>query len=253
MSYGTESWGLDVWGADAAFVFDNAVAATTHSVYVTFSRAPRAVSPLSIGDVLRLATWSIHGVGFTDNKIVVAARMVSNRRAEIIVSTPFKSSNYIYRISAPTLMSASRVYVSPPYDLDFRGLLPADPITDPNRTFDLKNSELIGGSFEVTSAGTYARVYGVELLRKMIFRRLSTMPGSFFHLTPDEFGLGIRSKELLRFSAIPTMKRKIEDEINKEPGITGTVATVDLKDGLLSVKLKVQTEGGLVETTVFAR
>lgn len=253
MSYGEGSWGFDVWGADPTFSVENAIAATTHSVYVTFSRAPRAVSPLSVGDALNLSTWAISGVGFTDNKIVVAASMVAARRAEITVSTPFKSSNYVYKISSPTLMSTTRVYLSPPYDRNFRGLFPADPITDPNRTFDLKNSELIGGSFEVTAAGSYARVYGIELLRKMIFRRLSTMPGSFFHLTPDEFGLGIRSKELLRFSAIPNMKKRIEDEINKEPGITGTLATVDLKDGLLSVKLKVQTESGQVETTIFAR
>lgn len=253
MSYGIESWGLDVWGADPTFAMDSAVAATTHSVYVTFSRAPRAVSPLSLGDALRLSTWSISGHDFSDTKVVVASRMVGTRRAEITVSAPFKSSNYVYKIEATTLMSSTGVYVTPPYELRFRGLLPADPITDPTRTFDFKNSDIVGGSLEVNTAGSYARIHGIELIRKMIFRRLSTMPGSFFHLTTDEFGLGIRSKELLRFSAIPNMKKRIEDEINKEPGIAGTVATVDLKDGLLSVKLKVQTEHGLVETAVFAR
>lgn len=250
MSYGTESWGLDVWGADPTFRMDSAVAATTHSVYITFSRPPRAVSPLSQGDALRNSTWSINGYDFSDPKVIVAVTMVGNRRAEITVSTPFKSSNYKYKINATTLMSSSGVYVSPPYELTFRGLLAADPTTERQRAFDVN---VLGEALQVTSGGSYARVHGLDLLRKMILRRISTMPGSFFHLSPDEFGLGLRSKEFVKVSALPNIKKRIEDEVNKELGITGTVASLEASDGIISVKLKVTTEFGPMEVSVLAR
>lgn len=255
MSYGTELWGLDLYGSTFTFEARSAVAASTHSVYVTFSMPVRAVSPLSVGDALRNSTWAITGVGFTDTKSIVAVRIIGDRRVELVCSTPFKSSNYVYKVSFTELMNSSRVYISPPYDLEFRGVVQEDHRqNEPLRHFDLKNDAgLLGGSMNVTAGGTYERVYGEDLIRKMVYRRLTTMPGSFFHLNKDDFGIGLKSKELLRISAIPTLKRRIEDEINKEPNVLSSTATIELSGGNLSIKLNVRTDQGLYEVIVVAR
>ena len=131
-------------------------------------------------------------------------------------------------------------------------MIPAEAIVDRYRPFDLASTEIVGGSLKTNEAGGYVRVYGDDLIRKMVIRRLVTMPGAYFHIAPSDFGQDLKIKEPLRVSSLSTMKVQIEEEIRKEPGVIGAVANLSLTGGILTIKARIQTDSGETEVTIGA-
>jgi hypothetical protein len=253
MSFGTGSWGLDYWGTDPTLYMQSAVATTTHSVTVTLSQPVRARSAISAGDALNPRTWTVTRVDTSQVFTVVGVLQVTTRRFLLFLRTPLSSYNRTHRVRATDLVSTAGILIAAPYEVDFRGVLPTTEVNERTGPFDLLTTDVVGGGLQTTEGGAYARIYGDDVIRKMIYRRLSTMPGSFFHLNPDEFGVGLKVKEVLRASSLPALKVKIEQELLREPGVLGVSTQLSLANGILVIKANVRTANGNTETIIEAR
>ncbi len=253
MTWGLGEFGLDFWGVDPTLYMQSAVATTTHSTTVTLSQPVRARSPISLGDALNPRTWTVTRVDNNQLFVVIGVLKVTARRFMLFLRTALSSYNRTHRVRATGLISATGVLISSPYEVDFRGVLPTTQINEREGPFDLRTTDIIGGGLQTTEAGGYARIYGDDVVRKMIYRRLSTMPGSYFHLATDEFGVGLKIKEVLRGSSLPALKVKIDQEILREPGVLGVSTTLSLSNGVLQIKANVRTASGNTETIIEAR
>lgn len=240
------------WGTNPNLFLESAVALNTHAVVVTFSRDARCFSATGNGDALNPSTWTASRVTTGAAYTPVLVQKVSNRRVIITFREALASWHYYHRIGSTTLQADTRVLISAPYSVDFRGVLSTTAVNEPEGPFDLFTTDVVAGSLKTTEAGGYARVYGVDLLRKMILRRLTTMPGGFFHIPEGEFGVDLKVKGILRVSNLSALKKKIEEEIHREPGVLATAVSLTLGSGVLSIKIKVQTDQGPVETSVTA-
>lgn len=252
MPYGLDAWGLDVWGVDPTLRMESAVAATTHSVIVTTTTPTSQVSPIAPGDALNPRTWT---VARDDDSVVftpIGVLSLGDRRVQIFLRNSLQSWNREHKVGSTTLRSSMGHLVSSPYSLLFRGVLPTTAVNEPNVLFDLKTTDIIGGSLQTTEAGGYARIYGDDVIRKMIYRRLTTMPGSFFHIAPGDFGAGLKIKGILRASSLSALKARIQTEILKEPGVKEVNVGLTLGNGVLSIAAKVRTQLGLTEVSVTA-
>lgn len=252
MTYGIGAWGLDYFGVDPSLYLQTATAVTTHSVLVTASTTVRAVSPLAPGDALNPRSWAVTRVTGGLTYTVVGVLQVTDRRFQLFLRTPLSSVNYLHRVTATELRSSTGLLISAPYYAEFRGVLPTEAIVDRYRPFDLASTEIVGGSLKTNEAGGYVRVYGDDLIRKMVIRRLVTMPGAYFHIAPSDFGQDLKIKEPLRVSSLSTMKVQIEEEIRKEPGVIGALANLSLTGGILTIKARIQTDSGETEVTIGA-
>jgi hypothetical protein len=75
----------------------------------------------------------------------------------------------------------------------------------------------------------------------------------YFKYVPDEFGVGLKVKEVLRASSLPALKVKIEQELLREPGVLGVSTQLSLANGILVIKANVRTANGNTETIIEAR
>lgn len=252
MSYGLSEWGLDYYGTDPRLLLQGGVAVTTHSVVVTLSRGPLARSPLGRGDALNPSTWQVMQVSPAREFVVVGVLALNERRYQLFLRTALPSWNYECQVRTTTLRAASGILLSAPYSVSFKGVVPATTVTEPNGLFDLKNADGWLGGLQTTEAGGYARIFGDEVLKKMIFRRLTTMPGSYFHIPEGEFGQNLKIKEPLRGSSLPALKAAIETEIRREPGVVEVRVNLGLSNGNLSIRAIVQTNSGTMEAELLA-
>lgn len=253
MSYGLGEWGLDFWGTDPTLTMLSAVATTTHSVTVTLSQPVKARSPIAPGDALNPRTWTVTRVDTSFAYTVIGVLKVTARRFMLFLRTALASYNRVHKVRSTGLISATGVLISSPYEVEFRGVLPTTEVNERTGPFDLLTTDVVGGGLQTTEGGGYARIYGDDVIRKMIYRRLTTMPGSFFHLNPDDFGVGLKVKEVLRGSSLPALKVKIDQELLREPGVLGVATQLSLNNGILVIKANVRTANGNTETVIEAR
>ena len=251
MSWGLGEWALTEWGADPRLIMQSAVATTTHSVTVTLSRAPRARSPLSPGDALNPSVWEVFRTDASRTFTPIGVLKINDRRYQIFLREALSSRNYSHTVRANTLLSAATgVLISAPRFTTFPGVWPTTAINEPRGPWDFEQSNVMSGALNTNTGGTYGRIFSEDVLRKLIFRRLTTIPGAFYHLSEEEFGQGLRAKEGMRASSLPALKANVEQEVLKEPGVLGVTATLQLTAGQLSMHVLAQTPNGEVETTV---
>jgi len=110
--------------------------------------------------------------------------------------------------------------------------------------YDLRNDATasdtqFGGTLVITSGGDYALQGGYDLLRKLIFRRLTSATGAFFHL--PKYGAGLRVKEPPSASGLGQMKRLVEDQVRQEREVKSVSAQVSWSPvtGVLMVVLNI--------------
>lgn len=247
--WGTGSWGTGSWGGTTDLTVVRAVARSTHEVEVRLSRTPKALTPLALGDALQPASWRVYRADATPLTIL-AVRPIDDTNYRLILATELGGWLETHTLSAIGLTTPEGLHMVPPETATFRGVTTAG-MNRPLGHFDLSNG--IGeGSLRVNASGGYERVYGVDLIRKMVLRRLTTMPGSFFHIAPEDFGVGLKVKEPLKASSLLSLKRQIEEEIKREPGVTSAAVALGLSGGVLSIRAKIGTTEGVIETTVQA-
>lgn len=102
-------------------------------------------------------------------------------------------------------------------------------------TFKPGTSDLAGTL--VLRGGDYTTVSGVDLVRKLIFRRLMTSLGSIFHL--PKYGLGVLAvKDLFLPTDLPALKAEIERQCKLEPEVRSVKAGVTIDgNGILYISV----------------
>ena len=240
--FGLSGWGLDTWGTTSELFLESAVALTTHSVLVTLSNLALCLSPLTEGDALNPTTWRIARDDASTVWTINAVQKITDRRFVLYLRTALQSWNRVHTVGSTTLRSSTGAMVTGPYTLNFRGVLPATAVTEPAGPFDLLSTDINAGGLRTTEAGAYARIYGDDVIRKMVLRRITTMPGSYFHIAPNDFGQDLKAKEKIRPSSLLALKSRLEEEIMREPGVVDAKASMTLNGGLLQIQARVQTD-----------
>jgi hypothetical protein len=258
-AWGTGSYGTGPYGGSggSAISISGARALSTHSVVVTLSSAPQNEDPFKSGDVLNPQTWTVQQLVSLDFFTIIAVRCHDALLNEFEIQTLEPLDNHLiqHQVKSLTLRSAGGVLVTAPHEADFAGLVEEiDPVakTEQRRfpTRDLANPPTpaesgeggIGGTLRIDSDGDYATVAGVELVKKLVLRRLFTKRGGFFHLPNYGFGLGI--KEPVLGGDVITLKADLERAMKLEPDVDRALATVQTdRRGILTLLLRFTLAG----------
>lgn len=258
-AWGTGSYGTGPYGGSggSAISISGARALSTHSVVVTLSSAPQNEDPFKSGDVLNPQTWTVQQLVSLDFFTIIAVRCHDALLNEFEIQTLEPLDNHLiqHQVKSLTLRSSAGVLITAPHEADFAGLVEEiDPVakTDQRRfpTRDLANPPTpaesgeggIGGTLRIDSDGDYTTVSGVELVKKLVLRRLFTKPGGFFHL--PNYGFGLAIKEPVRGGDVITLKADLERAMKLEPDVDRALATVQTdRRGILTLLLRFTLAG----------
>ena len=249
MSWGGGPWGSTPWGGGGVLGLLSAVAQTTHSVRVTLTTAALAQSVATAGDALNPATWEVR-VNATATVLPTRAVLPVDGAGlvfDVVVEAPFDRFQRVHTVAAPGLRSATGASMGPSTSLTFLGLLDASLSTAERKlqrlgraVRDLANSPVpgsVGSTLEITSAGDYRTVTGLDFLRKMIHRRLETQRGGFPHLPDYGEGLLDLVKQPIPPVTLPQLQRDIEAGVKREPEVETVRADVRMTGDALIVRL----------------
>ena len=254
MSFGTEPWGVGPWGSGAPLSLVAARARSTHCVEVLLTHDPRRRSVLGAGDGLNPRTWSVTHDG---NELTpLSVEFFAPGQCRVFTLHAFEDWTELHTVSANSLVEPNGVLIAAPRSATFRGVVTVRSPGPLSGRYDLANPPTIAtlgpaGTLQASSAGGYQQVRGAEYYKKLIFRRLTTIPGSYFHIPRGDYGLGLQIKGLLRASDMVALKVAIEQECFKEPGVTAaSVEATLLATGVLKLVLKIKADTGDVNTSM---
>lgn len=101
------------------------------------------------------------------------------------------------------------------------------------------------GSLGYDSAGDLVNDFGIESLRKRIFRRINTAAGGFFHL--PNYGTDLSIKQAITPGQLLSVQRRIQEQVLREPDVVRASVSVSrpLSDpAIVSVIVTAQTASG---------
>jgi hypothetical protein len=217
------------------------------TVRVVLSEPPdSALYPTRPGDALNPAVWSVirDDNDFAYTIAVVAAVDSVTFDVTMIETLPSSLTDLTADIKGmiwaqaanPAVISAQKRQVTT--DL-------ANPATQ--RPFGGSG----GGGTLIIQGGDYANSTGAELVRKLLYRRLTTAKGAFFHL-PD-YGVSILSpKALLNPNDLVKVQAEVEAQCKLEPEVVAARAQLALQaNGVLfvTVKAKLAPDGQEISVT----
>lgn len=242
--FGVDPYGLGPYGIPGPLRVAGAYAVTTRSVRVFLTREPRNLSATTEGDALNPSTWLISRQDTLDAFTSIAVDRVTAVAFDVTVLELLADRFVTHRVETSTLLDVGGALISPPRSFDFPGVVLArDVARDPAQTRDLTNlpssSEgTVSGSLLIGAAGDYETESGMQLLRKLITRRLTTPRGGFFHL--PAYGTGIPLKQPVMLTGLVEIKAEIERQVLREPEIESVEAEVEFDNttGVLHIVLR---------------
>ncbi len=245
------SWGGSSWGGlSVTTSFDRAVAYGPKLVDVFLTGVPLAASVFGSGDALNPNSWTVvrsdTGAVFT----VVAATKVSDLRYRLQVVEPLGPPHVTHVVSSSTLRSALGTLLVPPKSAEFAGPLPAlTPSQEvAQRPIDVRSRGAspgfaIGGGLVMGSDGDYTNHAGAELFRKLILRRITTLPGEFFYL--PNYGTDLELKMPMTPARLIRMKGQLESTIPLEPEVVSASVSLQAQaNGTLFIGVEAQLKIG---------
>jgi len=245
--FGIIPWGLGGWGGIVNLEILQVVAVSIRSVLVTLTLPVLAESVLGRGDALNPKTWHITDPAGTALS-VLAANVASDTEVELFTLQNLGEWQDTYTLAAPELLSSAGLPIILPGSMTFRGVALSQRLTHQIGPHDLASIDVIGdeeaGSLLVTtSAGGYGQDSGVTLYRKLIFRRLTTDPDSYFHLV--NYGLGIQPKTLIRAGDLLALQGATQRQILRESGVVECTVSLSMTGSvlILSYKALIQAVG----------
>lgn len=256
--WGFDDFGILPYGDAAAGIGSSirkALAVSTHEVDVTVTNPVQDNSAFLPGDALNPSTWTVQRLDTAEVFNVVAVTQVGTFTYRLLVLQPFASVKIVHRASSSTLLDTAGNLINNPRFADFLGLteaakstFDAQLATKKVASRDVANAQtpsfaVFAGTLQLDGGGDYKLVTGTELTKKLIFRRLISKPGDFFHLPqsgPNAYGVGLRVKEPLPASELPKLKAKIEQQVLREPSVQDARAflTLDPANNILNIRLQ---------------
>lgn len=259
MPFGTSPYGTSSYGGGTVLSVLSCRATSTHTVLVELAAPPLAESAIGEGDALNPASWFVRLADLSFTHTVMAVRKVSVSEFELRTLEPLRNWLTVHEAGAPLLRMASGLLITAPRSATFLGVVvEGDRAVNPLHRYDFANNptggSTVGGALKVNSGGTYARDSGTSLVRKMVIRRLLTMPGSYFSIAPEDFGADLRIGGLFNPSSLPQLKASLERELLKEPDTTEAVVSLVYQQGVITITARVKSVlGAQVPVTVEAR
>jgi len=253
LGYGKDPYGVSAMGASAissGVHLTAAVAVSTREIAVTSSDLLQSISKYLAGDALNPATWSVQRFDTNDFFTIVSVLRTNTYEHTLTVLEPLGPFAVEHRVSSTTALDGAGNLIRNPRQADFFGVteyakssnaavLAARKVsTRDYANVQLPTPETWGGTLVVSANGDYETVTGAELVRKLIFRRLMSTPGDFFHL-PD-YGVGLRVKEPVPTSDLVKLKASVEKQVIREPEVNTAQASITLNpaEGILTVNVR---------------
>jgi hypothetical protein len=234
-------------------------ATSTRTVAVTFSSTVEAVSPINAGDALNPASYVVTrndtGASLLALTVSQGTGMDSNTFTLYLLDElePYQT---LHTVDASAVQDTGGSPITPPTSMTFPGCAADSPaLVQGQRTVDLRNDPVgpntLAGTIRANTNGDYDTQDGAALLRKLILRRLTTTPGSYFHLDAS-YGLGITEKQPLVTRDLVQLKKEIERQVALEPEVAAATARVDLDtNGTLEITITAQTQQGQLVVVPF--
>lgn len=263
MSYGITPYGLGPYGAvEADLTIAHAVAVSTHVVRVFLTKEPQNISAGRTGDVFNPNTWNITRLDTGEGFTVLNVTKYDDTTWDIRVLEKFGSNNVVHNVASATLLDVGGSLIDSPRNSDFQGSTAA-AVHTPDRALarqragarDFNNpfgpiEGSPGGTLIITSSGDYQLHGGADMVRKLIYRRLTTQLGAFWHL--PNYGVGLRVKEPIPTGDLISLRAEIERQCRLEPEIAAVKATVRQDGNALTilVRASLQPDGQQVSLPI---
>lgn len=253
-----KGWGLDpegvsTYGSAAAGVgvsLVSAVALATHRVRVNLSAEPKHASPYSTGDALNPNTWVIQRLDSNAFLTVVDVEPLAPDAYALVTLEAFGAFTVAHLANTTALLSLDGTPCVAPHSANFQGVLADGAVTAADLASQLQRTPRDLANFQspsttdgqsagtlVIKAGDYATMQGDPLVKKLVYRRLSTRPGAFYHL--PNYGLALAEKEPLPPSELPLRKAQIEKQLQREPEIDVVTARLTMNpSGVLTEQVR---------------
>ena len=253
--WGAGAWGTSSWaiGAPGTLFIERAVATSDRSLKVYLSIAPLRSSTIIAGSALDPTTWTVTQLASGEVFTVLGVQQVAPLVFELLLLEKLSSVSILHRVESQTLVTASGMLISAPKSADFPGASAEKLAATKAGLVDIDNPPFddgqVAGTIAVNAGGDYITHSGVPFLKKLIMRRLSTYPGSFFHLT--EYGLGIRLKEPLTIPDLTKLRKEVERQILREPEFASVRAQITLNpNGVLTIRVSAILSTDNTEITI---
>ena len=253
MGFGTRygmMWGAEYYTSLSLPLF-YAIATSSRSLKVVFGAAPLSGSTSRAGDALSTAVWKVEQKDGTILPIAYA-NMVSADVVQLNLILPFTYPQ-ICTVSCPNLLDSTGIYNPEPTSASFLGMPSVASVPDIGDSFDIANVPSgvtsLDGSLKVGSSGDYVMQSGAELVKKLLWRRLTTRTGAFRHL--PTYGTGIPLQQPVRPQEIVQIKRNIDAQMALEPEVEKASSTVTIdSSGVLAIAVTVKLRGVVDPITV---
>lgn len=253
--WGFDDLGILPYGDAAAGIgvsLRSALALATRKVEVTVSALAQDNSPYLPGDALNPATWTLQRLDSGVFLNVVSVEQTGTYSYALTTMEEFGPADVMHRVASTTLKDGSGEAIVAPRSADFPGLLSSTQVSPDSRlaaqrvavrdfaNAQLPSSPFYAGTLQLDGGGDYKTVDGAEFVKKLIYRRLTTTPGDFWHL--PNYGLGLVEKGSIRATDLPRIKQQAEAQALEEPEVEKATAsvTLDPSTGIVYVKVAAQ-------------
>jgi hypothetical protein len=226
----------------------SAYAISTNEIIVNASGNLLQRSTVLYGDATNPNTWA--SVRLDTNELVPIVSVQTLTPATIVLRTlhPLPSSSVQLDLQSNTLLDSLGGLVAIRI-LTFAGMTEAAYSTPDklavsktissrdllNRQVPNENGSLSGTL--VVKGGDYSNQSGVELLRKLILRRLIATPGDFYHL--PNYGVGLRVKSPLPAGDLIKLQARVKQQIQQEQEVNSVTVTITQSRNVLFVNVSV--------------
>lgn len=232
MGWGGPTWG-SLWGGGMSPTLSivKAIAIGDRIALVELSRPPRAKSTIGAGDALNPRSWRISRSDTGQQLIVEAVAAVTlGYIFQLYTLKKFGSTLINHLVLSTSLVDPNGVLIQPPNNQAFIGCIDSIAEGTPGGLVDIASIQSDPTSFSATMrvnpGGDYATQTGIELLKKLVIRRLTTSPNEFFFL--DNYGLGLRVKEPLRLNDMAKMRIEAINQLQQEPEFSSVDVALSL-------------------------
>lgn len=268
--FGPGSWGPSPWGIGApaaAFAVDHALAIDGNTVRITYTDNPQTVHDRLTTDGLNPRNYAITilaGPNAAWSPRVAHVYPVDgdplslDLRLDQTMPGKMMSQQTQFRVTVTNVMSAAgAMLVGAPYaafwslnQMVMETTVRLDRAAGRDLSRPWTPNSPAGGTFRIGSSGDYRFDSGLTLVKKLIYRRILTVKGGFFHL--PNYGMGLKPKAVAYPYQLTSARAEMRRQILEESEVQDcTVKVTQTAQGIVIFFVKVRTKQGLEDDLKF--
>lgn len=236
--YGTSPYGSGAFALAAGFYVESAILLSANELLVNFS------IPFLYQDVINPNNWILRDVTRDVQLEIFGIQPISTFQAIVYLVNPPTPYTHEFTVGG-TLQSSMGDWLAPP-EAPFIGIDTSDALArlgTQRKDFDLANPFLTEtgqpSTLTIASSGDYNVVTGVDLILKLVIRRLIITPGEFVFL-PDSYGVGLKVNVPLFLSDLSRLRAQVKLSLQQEPEIASVAVSITLEEatGTLNISIR---------------